>query len=148
MESPPTIFLVLAGIGALGLLLMTAITPFLLRVTTALEAFGIVAESSGRDFRRASAVPRRLSADFDSRFRRLPARRCAASGQAALTCRIASLNRLDKSVQPISAEGRQRLCSEIAHSFVREVGEQVTERRRLHQAEAGTPHFLKNALTA
>ncbi|MDW8298491.1 MAG: hypothetical protein RML95_04060 [Anaerolineae bacterium] len=50
MESPPTIFLVLAGIGALGLLLMTAITPFLLRVTTALEAFGIVAESLGEIF--------------------------------------------------------------------------------------------------
>ncbi|MFN7210578.1 MAG: hypothetical protein ACK4P1_09330 [Aggregatilineales bacterium] len=50
MESPPTIFLVLAGVGALGLLLMTAITPFLLRVTTAFEAFGIVAESLGDTF--------------------------------------------------------------------------------------------------
>ncbi|PJF34864.1 MAG: hypothetical protein CUN49_13490 [Candidatus Thermofonsia Clade 1 bacterium] len=47
MENPPIFFLVLAGVGALGLLLMTALTPILLRVTTAFEAFGIVAESLG-----------------------------------------------------------------------------------------------------
>ncbi len=47
MESPPAVFLVLAGVGALGLLVMTVITPILLRVTTAFEAFGIVAESIG-----------------------------------------------------------------------------------------------------
>jgi uncharacterized membrane protein len=47
MDNPPIFFLVLAGVGALGLLIMTAITPILLRVTTAFEAFGIVAESLG-----------------------------------------------------------------------------------------------------
>ncbi len=47
MGNPPIVFLVLAGMGALGLLVLTAITPFLLRVTTAFEAFGIVAESLG-----------------------------------------------------------------------------------------------------
>lgn len=47
MGNPPIVFLVLAGVGALGLLILTAITPFLLRVTTTFEAFGIVAESLG-----------------------------------------------------------------------------------------------------
>jgi len=47
MESPPVLFLVLAGVGALGLLVTAAITPLLLRATTALEALGVVAESLG-----------------------------------------------------------------------------------------------------
>lgn len=47
MENPPVFFLILAGIGALGLLITTAITPILLRVTTAFEALGVVAESLG-----------------------------------------------------------------------------------------------------
>lgn len=48
--SPPTVFLVLAGVGLVGLLLVTALAPLIVKVSGFLEVFSITSEGLGEFF--------------------------------------------------------------------------------------------------
>ncbi|GAB4547222.1 MAG: hypothetical protein OHK0023_08180 [Anaerolineae bacterium] len=48
--SPPTIFLLLAGVGLVGLLLITVLAPLIVKVSGFLEVFSITSEGIGEFF--------------------------------------------------------------------------------------------------